>query len=47
MGQVSNKPPETIYRRMHSGTTQRQRVFEGAPIPAKWEAFLRSNANKD
>ena len=47
MGQVSNKQPETIYRRTHSDTTQRQRVFEGAPIPANWEAFLRSNANKD
>ena len=23
------------------------RMFEGAPIPANWEAFLRSNANKD
>ena len=22
-------------------------MFEGAPIPANWEAFLRSNANKD
>ena len=32
--------------RTHSGTSQRQRVFEGAPIPANWEAFLRSNANK-
>ena len=34
-------------RRTHSGTTQRQRVFVGAPIPANWEAFLRSNDNKD
>ena len=32
--------------RTHSGTSQRQRVFEGAPIPANWEAFMRSNANK-
>ena len=47
LGQVSNKPPETIYHRTHSGTTQRQRVFEGAPIPANWGAFLRSIANKD
>ena len=47
MGQVSNKQPETIYHGMHSGTTQRQRVFERAPIPANWEALLRSNANKD
>ena len=47
LGQVSNKQPETIYRRKLSGTTQRQRLFEGAPIPAYWEAFLRSNANKD
>ena len=31
----------------HSGTTQRQRVIAGVPIPANWEAFLRSNANKD
>ena len=22
-------------------------MFQGAPIPANWEAFLRSNANKD
>ena len=34
-------------RRTHHGTTQRQRVIAGAPIPAKWEAFLRSNAYKD
>ena len=34
-------------RRTHSGTTQRERVNAGAPIPANWEAFLRSNANKD
>ena len=34
-------------RRTHSGTTQRQRVIAGVPIPANWEAFLRSNANKD
>ena len=47
LGQVSNKQPETIYHRTHSGTTQRQHVFEGAPIPANWEALLRSNANKD
>ena len=47
MGQVSNKQPETIYHRTHSGTTQRQRVFERAPIPANWEALLRSTANKD
>ena len=32
--------------RTQSGTSQRQRVFEGAPILANWEAFLRSNANK-
>ena len=47
LGQVSNKQPEIIYRITHSGTTQRQHVFEGAPIPANWEAFLRSYANKD
>ena len=47
LGQVSNKQPDTIYRITHSGTMQRQRVLEGAPIPANWEAFLRSNANKD
>ena len=47
LGQVSYKQPETINHRTHSGTTQRQRVFEGAPIPANWEAFLRSNANRD
>ena len=34
-------------RRTHSGTTQRQRVIVGVPIPANWEAFLRSSANKD
>ena len=34
-------------RRTHSGTRQRQRVIAGAPIPANWDAFLRSNANKD
>ena len=34
-------------RRAHIGTTQRQRVIAGAPIPANWEAFLRSNDNKD
>ena len=39
-GQVSNKQPETIYHRTHSGTTQRQRVFEGAPIPANWNMNL-------
>ena len=33
--------------RTHSRTTQRKRVFEGAPISANWEAFLRSHANKD
>ena len=22
-------------------------MFEGAPVPANWESFLRSNANKD
>ena len=32
-------------RRKHSGTRQRQRVIAGAPIPAEWDAFLRSNAN--
>ena len=44
---VWNKQPETIYRRTHSGTTQIQRLFEVAPIPENWEAFLRSNVNKD
>ena len=33
--------------RRHSGTVQRQRVIAGVPIPTNWEAFLRSNANKD
>ena len=33
--------------RRHSGTMQKQRVIAGVPIPANWEAFLRSNANKD
>ena len=33
--------------RRHSGTMQRQRMIAGVPIPANWEAFLRSNANKD
>ena len=49
LGQVSNKQPETITvdHRRHSGTTQRQRMIAGVPIPANWEAFLRSNANKD
>ena len=44
---VWNKQPETIYHRTHSGTRQRQRLFEVVPIPANWEAFLRSNVNKD
>ena len=43
---VWEKQPETIYHRTHSGNTQRQRVFEGALMPANWEAFLRSNVNK-
>ena len=34
-------------RRTHSGTRRIQRVIAGAPIPANWDAFLRSNANKD
>ena len=37
----------TMDRRTHPGTTQRQHVIAGAPIPAKWEAFQRSNAYKD
>ena len=44
---VWNKQPETIYHRTHSGTTQIQRLFEVSPIPENWEAFLRSNVNKD
>ena len=47
-GQLSNRQPETTYRRTHSsGSTQRQRVIGGAPVSAKWEAFLKSNVNKD
>ena len=31
----------------HGGTMQIQCVIAGVPIPANWEAFVRSNANKD
>ena len=34
-------------RRKQRGTGQRQHVIAGAPIPVNWDAFLRSNANKD
>ncbi len=44
---TSSLKQSTRDRRRHSGTVQRQRVIAGVPIPANWEAFLRSNANKN
>ena len=44
---TSSLKPSTMDHRRRSGTVQRQRVIGGIPIPANWEAFLRSNANKD
>ena len=44
---TSSLKQSTRDHRGHSGTMQRQRVIAGVPIPANWEAFLRSNANKD
>ena len=44
---TSSLKQSTMDRRRHSDTMQRQRVIAGVPIPANWEAFLRSNANKD
>jgi len=37
----------TREHRMNSGTSQRQRVLENAPIPPNWESFLRIEQNKD
>ena len=44
---TSSLKQSTRDHRRHSGAMQRQRVIAGVPIPANWEAFLRSNANKD
>lgn len=37
----------TREKRMHSGTTHRQRVLPGSPIPPNWESFLRVEENKE
>ena len=44
---TSSLKHSTRNHRRHSGTMQIQRVIAGVPIPANWEAFLRSSANKD
>ena len=43
---TSSLKQSTRDHRRPSGIMQRQRVIVGVPIPAIWEAFLRSNANK-